>query len=207
MGVADDDVFHLARIEAELLQAADDGLLRRIVVQRVDQDDAVAGGQRPGRMNLGADEIEVVEHLGGIGVPGARAGGGGGRDVAARARSAARRRCAPACRRNRTPRPPSPAPDGRRSHWPAGRAPAPHPRRDNARPSKMTDFMVAFLIRILLRPPWRPRRAGLKSRGCHRSRPRMLPGFRPTECCPAPAWSRAPDRWPGRRRRRGSRGR
>ena len=62
----------LARIEAELRQAADDRVLRRVFVERIDQDDALAGGQRPRRMDLGADEIEIVEHLGRIGDIGAR---------------------------------------------------------------------------------------------------------------------------------------
>ncbi len=70
VGVADDDVFDVGRIEAELLQAADDRFLRIVVVERVDQDDAFARGQRPGRVDLGADEIEIVEHLGRVGVPG-----------------------------------------------------------------------------------------------------------------------------------------
>ncbi len=69
VAVADDDGLHVGRIEPELLQAADDRLLRIVVVERVDQDDAFARGQRPGRMDARADEVEIVEHLAGLGVP------------------------------------------------------------------------------------------------------------------------------------------
>jgi hypothetical protein len=74
--VRDDDVFDGCRIEAELFQAADDGVFGGVFVERVDQDDAVARGQRPGGMNLGADEIEIVEDFRGLGDPGVARGQG-----------------------------------------------------------------------------------------------------------------------------------
>ena len=52
MRVADDHVLDLRRIEAQLLQAADDLLLRVVREQRVDEDDSLAGGQRPGIVDL-----------------------------------------------------------------------------------------------------------------------------------------------------------
>ena len=67
--MGNDDIFHAGGIEAELLQAADNDRLGLILIGRVDQDDSVAGGQRPGRTILGADEIHVVEDLGRLGVP------------------------------------------------------------------------------------------------------------------------------------------
>jgi len=67
--VADDDVLDRGRIETQLLQAADDFFFGVISEQRVDEDDALAGGQGPRRVDLGAYEIEVVEHLGGFGEP------------------------------------------------------------------------------------------------------------------------------------------
>ena len=51
--------------EAEPFQPADDQFFRVIRVDRVDDDDALARGQRPRGVNLAADEVEVVEDLGG----------------------------------------------------------------------------------------------------------------------------------------------
>ena len=70
-------------IEAELLQPADDQLLGVVGKDRIDEDDAVARRQRPGRVQLPADEIQVVEDLRGFGVPRvARRRAGGVGDVA-----------------------------------------------------------------------------------------------------------------------------
>jgi hypothetical protein len=90
MGMTNDDVFDVVGIEAELLQTSDDRFVGRVFVKRIDQDNALAGGERPGRMDLGADEIKIVEHLGRLGEPG----------LARRSRS--RRHVAPRCclRRN-----------------------------------------------------------------------------------------------------------
>ena len=52
----------LRGIETERLEALDDLRLDGVVEQRVDEDDAVCGRQRPGGMDFGADEVEVVEH-------------------------------------------------------------------------------------------------------------------------------------------------
>ena len=81
MRVADDDVLDRRRIEAELFQAADDLLLRVIREQRVDQDDSLAGRQRPGIVDLRSDEIEVIEDFRRLGVPGVASGRGAGRDI------------------------------------------------------------------------------------------------------------------------------
>ena len=67
--VRNDDVFDLLRVETELLHPADDQLLGVVRKDRVDQDDAVARRQRPGRVDLAADKIEVVEDLRRLGVP------------------------------------------------------------------------------------------------------------------------------------------
>ena len=68
--VAHEDVLDLGRIEAELAQPADHLVLDRVVENRVDDDDAGRGDDRPGRIFLFADEVEVVEHLDRLGVPG-----------------------------------------------------------------------------------------------------------------------------------------
>ena len=69
VGVRNQDVLDLLRVESQLLHPADDQLLGVVRKDRVDQDDAVSGRQRPRRVNLATHEIEVVEHLRGIGVP------------------------------------------------------------------------------------------------------------------------------------------
>ena len=70
VGVTDDHVFDGSWVEAELSQSAHDGLLGRIVEKRIDQDDAFTRDESPGRVIFRADEIEVVEHLRGVDVPG-----------------------------------------------------------------------------------------------------------------------------------------
>ena len=100
--VAHKDVLDLGRIEAELAQPAGHLVLDRVVENRVDDDDARRGDDRPGRIFLFADEVEVVEHLDRLGVPGrpapaARAG--------ARPRASA---CSPAAPAPRTGDPPVP---------------------------------------------------------------------------------------------------
>ena len=52
MRVADDYVLDRCRIEAQLFQAADDLLLGVVGEQRIDEDDSLAGGQRPGSVDL-----------------------------------------------------------------------------------------------------------------------------------------------------------
>src|SRR5712671_2879453 len=74
VGMGDDDVFHRGRIEPEFPQGAHDRLLGGIVVERIDQDDALAARQRPGRMDFRADEIEIIEYLRGLGEPGGAVG-------------------------------------------------------------------------------------------------------------------------------------
>src|SRR2546426_9535792 len=90
----EDDVFDLTAIQVELSHAAEDFVLRRIIEQCLEDDDAPVAYDCPRIMNLGAEEIEVVGDLGRFSIPGfsrrrcgwgsARAsscarGGGGGR--------------------------------------------------------------------------------------------------------------------------------
>ena len=65
VGVRNDHVFDVSRVEAKLAHAADDGLLDVVVEHRVEQDDALRRRQRPRRHGLHAEQIEVVEHLDG----------------------------------------------------------------------------------------------------------------------------------------------
>ena len=63
MAVGQDDVFDRGRIKRQLLEALDDLRLGGIVVKRTDENDTVTGLESPGRVNLRADPIEIVEHL------------------------------------------------------------------------------------------------------------------------------------------------
>ena len=69
VAVRDQHIFHVGRIEAHLLEAADDLVLDGVVVERVDEDGAGTGGERPGRVLFRAEEVEVVENLGRLRVP------------------------------------------------------------------------------------------------------------------------------------------
>ena len=86
------DELDLRRVEAELLQSADDFVFDRVVVDRIEQDDPVRGLDRPGGVLGHADVIQVVEHLDRFRVPGRSIGRTGGRTAASRALSALRRR-------------------------------------------------------------------------------------------------------------------
>ena len=48
VAVADDDVLDLRRIEAEFFEPADHFVLDRVIVKRVDDDDAFGPDDRPG---------------------------------------------------------------------------------------------------------------------------------------------------------------
>ena len=64
MGVADDDVFDVGRIELELLEAVLDVVLDLVaIVERLDEDDAFRGLHRPRTRPVIADKIELVHHL------------------------------------------------------------------------------------------------------------------------------------------------
>src|SRR5690606_10722631 len=70
MGMADDDILDVLGIEAELGEAVDDLRLGRIGEVGVDDDDALAGGQRPGRELARTEPVEIVEDLEGRRIPG-----------------------------------------------------------------------------------------------------------------------------------------
>ena len=69
MGVRDENISDVLRIEPELPHPADDQFLRVVGIDRVDQDDPLPRRQSPGRMDLAADEVEIVKDPGGFGVP------------------------------------------------------------------------------------------------------------------------------------------
>src|SRR6188472_2024577 len=61
--MADEDVLDLFRVEAECRQAVDNLGLGRPGEVRVDDDQTIAGTERPRRMLARAEPVEVVEHL------------------------------------------------------------------------------------------------------------------------------------------------
>lgn len=67
--VAHEHVRDVGRIEPERPQPLDNFRLDVVVIQRVDDDDAPGGRDRPGVERPRAEEVEVVEHLGRIGIP------------------------------------------------------------------------------------------------------------------------------------------
>ena len=69
MGMADHHVLDVGRVEPQRRQPVDDLVLDRVVEDGVDQDDAVRGGHRPGRVLGHPDEVQVVEDLHRFGVP------------------------------------------------------------------------------------------------------------------------------------------
>ena len=70
MSVRDDGVLHVLWLEAEFPQPAADLFGRVIGVERIQKDDACRIDKRPGRVDLGANKIEIVEDLGRFGEPG-----------------------------------------------------------------------------------------------------------------------------------------
>ena len=97
--VRDDDVLDGRRIEAQLFQTADDLLFRVVGEERVEDDDSLAGGERPGVVNLRADEVEVVEDFRRFDVPGFA----GGRGPGAASRTVSGNRAGATHRRARVP--------------------------------------------------------------------------------------------------------
>ena len=83
MGVGDENILDVLRIEADLLHPADDQFLGVVGIDRIDEDDPLSRRQSPRRVNLAADEVEIVKDLSGLSVPGVtRRRTGGVRDVA-----------------------------------------------------------------------------------------------------------------------------
>src|SRR5262245_28995966 len=78
-----EDVFDLTAVDAELSQAAEDFVLRCIVEQCLEDDDAVAADDCPGIVDLRAEEIQIVGDLGRFRIP--RFPGGRPGSVSARA--------------------------------------------------------------------------------------------------------------------------
>src|SRR5688572_32670299 len=74
MRMRDDGVADRRRIEPELLQPTGDLVFDRVVEQRVDQDDALRRRHSPCGVFALADEVEVVEDLHGLRVPGRAVG-------------------------------------------------------------------------------------------------------------------------------------
>ena len=95
-------------------------------IDRVDEDDPLARRQRPGRVNLAADEVEIVEDLGGLRVPGvARRRAGGVRDVA---RHVVARVFAAALRQETRPHQSARGTRTRPQSWPTAARPGSPPR-------------------------------------------------------------------------------
>ena len=69
VGVRNDDVLDLVDVEAKFPHPACDLVRRRVVEERLEDDDAFAADESPGVVDLGAEEIEVVGDLRGLGVP------------------------------------------------------------------------------------------------------------------------------------------
>src|SRR6266567_637405 len=79
MRMADDHVLDRCGIEPQLFQTTHDLFFRVVSEQRIDENDSLTGGQRPGRVDLRTDEIEVIEDFGRFGkpyIPGGRWAGG-----------------------------------------------------------------------------------------------------------------------------------
>src|SRR5436190_15143826 len=90
--VADDGVLDVLRPESDLFQAFGDLVVDRIIVQRIQNDDAVRRGDGPRRHIFHPDEIEVVEDLHRLGVPRVMCGRTGWRTARlSRSRAAASR--------------------------------------------------------------------------------------------------------------------
>src|SRR5437667_89679 len=70
MSVRDEDILDVLWIETDLFHPADDQFLGVVGKDRVDENDPLARRQRPRRVNLTADEVEIVEDLRGLRVPG-----------------------------------------------------------------------------------------------------------------------------------------
>ena len=69
MAMADKDIFDLARIHPQLLDAVDDLRLDRVMEQRVDHDEAGARLDHPRVPAVVADPVEVVEDLARLLIP------------------------------------------------------------------------------------------------------------------------------------------
>src|SRR2546427_584010 len=96
VSMREDDVFDPPGIQAELSHAAEDFVLRRIIVQRFENDGSLVAGNCPRTVNLRAKEIKVVGNLGWFCVPrfpGRRSGRGPTR-ASACSRGSSKRRSA-----------------------------------------------------------------------------------------------------------------
>src|SRR5688572_2020398 len=95
MAVADDDVLDVRGIQPEFAEALVDFRLDRVIVDGVEEDDALRRGNRPDRKLRLPEEIEVVEDLLRLGVPRLASGRGWWAAGAPRAPVASRAACAP----------------------------------------------------------------------------------------------------------------
>src|SRR5262245_20682346 len=69
VGVADERVLDVGRIQSKFLEAVDHFILDRIIEDGVDDDDPLRRRQGPRRILGHPDEIQVVEYLRGLGMP------------------------------------------------------------------------------------------------------------------------------------------
>src|SRR5205814_6077141 len=60
VGVRNDDVLDLVDVQAKFLHPPGDLVRRGIVKERLEDDDSFAASERPGAVDLGAEEVEVV---------------------------------------------------------------------------------------------------------------------------------------------------
>src|SRR5215472_4315017 len=69
MSVRENDVFDLILVQTEHFQAPYNFIIRGIVEQSLDDNNALVAHDRPCAMNLGAEEIQVIGDFGRFGIP------------------------------------------------------------------------------------------------------------------------------------------
>src|SRR2546422_10717336 len=69
VGMREDDIFDPPGIDAKFSHAAEDFVLRRIVVERLENYGSLAADNCPRRVNLRSQEIKVVGNLGWFCIP------------------------------------------------------------------------------------------------------------------------------------------
>src|SRR5688572_15051801 len=69
VSMGDENVLDLIGIKPELAESADNQFFGVVRKDRVDQDDSISGRERPGGVQLPADEVQVVENTRRLGEP------------------------------------------------------------------------------------------------------------------------------------------